>query len=56
VLTWWLTREPPSRGAGATNVDAAPSLFGAPQAGIVGTSASPRGPVPIYGLGWQGRF
>src|ERR1700722_3506269 len=47
-LAWWLTR----------NLDKGrsylPSIPGSPNAGIVGSSLTPRGETPIYGVGWSG--
>ncbi len=48
-LAWWLTRD-------SGPVKGAPSLPGAPLAGILGTSASPTGDKPIYGVAWGGPF
>jgi hypothetical protein len=55
VLTWFLTREsqgttPPRSTTGVANVT------GGPTAGVIGTSASRTGPVPVIGLAWSGWF
>jgi hypothetical protein len=51
LAAWWLTRE----GSPAAAKRAA-WRYGTPNAGILGTSETPRGPAPIYGLGWSGSF
>jgi hypothetical protein len=56
ALTWWLTREPAPKAHASLTGWPGVAAAGAPQAGIIGTSISPRGPVPIYGLGWSGGF
>ena len=45
-LAWWLTRDssPPSRHA----LD-----LGMPSAGVIGTSATRSGSVPVYGVSWS---
>jgi hypothetical protein len=49
ALTWWLTRE----SAPAKN----PSwLPGAPLPGVIGTSETPGGGTPIYGIAWGGEM
>jgi hypothetical protein len=59
VLTWWLTREspgtPPARSASSGPFTLA-GLPGGPTAGVIGTSASRTGPVPVLGLAWSGGF
>jgi hypothetical protein len=49
ALTWWLTRDTPTGRASSW-------LPGAPLVGILGTSASPGGAKPIYGLAWGGEM
>ncbi len=46
--TWWLTRD--------TTPSRASSFLppGSPTAGIIGESLTPRGSVPVYGVGWAG--
>ncbi len=48
AIAWVLTRNsPPSRHA---------AIPGAPTAGVIGTSVTPTGTVPAYGVGWVGSF
>jgi hypothetical protein len=49
ALTWWLTRD-------SSQTRSTSSLPGAPVAGVLGMSESPRGSKPIYGLAWGGPF
>jgi hypothetical protein len=51
LAAWWLTRE-----AAPPAVKRAAWRYGMPNAGVLGTSETPRGPTPIYGLGWSGSF
>jgi hypothetical protein len=55
VLTWWLTRLSPSAKPIRTSANP-PAVFGVPTAGVIGTSASRTGPVPVLGLTWSGAF
>ncbi len=57
ALAWWLTRDstPPPPGT-ASSPSTPPWLAGTPTAGIIGTSASRSGPVPVFGVGWSGGF
>jgi hypothetical protein len=45
ALSWYLTRDSAPKVA---------SIPGFPMAGVLGSSASPAGPKPIYGIGWGG--
>jgi hypothetical protein len=49
TAAWWLTREAPPERRSAW-------LVGAPSAGIIGESQTPRGSTPVYGIGWGGSF
>jgi hypothetical protein len=48
-LTWWLTRDSPIAKVSSW-------LPGAPLPGIIGTSESPGGGKPIYGIAWGGEM
>jgi hypothetical protein len=47
TAAWWLTRDAPPERRSAW-------LVGAPSAGIIGESQTPRGSTPVYGIGWGG--
>ncbi len=47
-LAWWLTRDSAPTGKAWLN--------GAPTAGIIGESQTPRGAAPAFGVGWAGPF
>jgi hypothetical protein len=49
ATAWWLTRESWQSKRGAWT-------WGAPTAGVIGASETPRGMVPAYGVGWAGAF
>jgi hypothetical protein len=49
VAAWWLTRDAPS-------TKHAGFLPGLPSAGIIGTSATRAGTIPVYGAAWGGEF
>lgn len=49
VLVWFLTRNAPVSKTTTWN-------YGTPVAGVIGSSATPTGPSPAYGAGWQGTF
>ena len=51
VAAWWLTRESAAAAAKKTAW-----RYGAPNAGVLGASETPRGATPIYGLSWSGEF
>jgi hypothetical protein len=48
VLAWWLTRDSSAKHPKHS------WRLGAPSAGIVATTATPRGPIPAYGVVWSG--
>ena len=48
VATWWLTRETPAKKAAG--------LRGFPLVGVVGSSVTRSGAIPVYGAGWGGEF
>jgi hypothetical protein len=52
ALGWWLTRDAKPK----TNGSASVLQFGEPIAGVIGTSQTPTGSVPAYGIGWGGSF
>jgi hypothetical protein len=59
ALTWWLTRDMPPGPKDAVNAPGSGWLAGragTPTAGIIATTASRNGPVPVLGLGWSGGF
>jgi hypothetical protein len=55
VLTWWLTRESPGK-TPAHSANNVANVTGGLTAGVIGTSASRTGPVPVFGLAWSGGF
>jgi hypothetical protein len=56
MLTWWLTREPPAANPARSSSASPFALPGGPTAGVIGTSASRTGPVPVLGVAWSGGF
>jgi hypothetical protein len=56
VLTWWLTRESPGANPARPSSAGPFALPGGPTAGVIGTSASRTGSVPVIGVGWSGGF
>jgi hypothetical protein len=52
LVAWWVTRDAPPKAAAWTGH--LPS--GLPGGGIIGSSLTPRGETPIYGLDWSGRW
>jgi hypothetical protein len=49
ALGWWLTRDVSPKTAGG-------QLLGTPSAGVIGSSLTRHGPVPVYGIAWSGSF
>ena len=49
ALVWFLTRNAPATKTTSWQ-------YGMPVAGVIGSSATPTGPLPAYGAGWQGAF
>ncbi len=49
-LALWLTRDAKPKGSETAH------LLGEPLAGVIGTSQTPTGYVPAYGVGWAGTF